>query len=135
MLVAPSPKSQDQDVGVPVEVSVNCTACPAFGEDGDHVKFAPGVSGSVERFFVRNVDPAAFEATRLTVNEDCVVYVCEGFCAVLVAPSPKSHDQDVGSPVEVSVNCTACPAFGDDGDQVKFAPGVSGSVEIPLTLR
>ena len=73
MLVAPSPKSQDQDVGVPVEVSVNCTTWPIFGADGDHVKFAPGRSGRVERVFVLKDDPAAFEATRDTVNEDWVV--------------------------------------------------------------
>jgi len=34
---------------------------------------------------------------------------------VLDAPSPKSHCHDVGLPVEVSVNCTACPGAGDDG--------------------
>jgi hypothetical protein len=34
---------------------------------------------------------------------------------VLVVPSPKFHCQEVGDPVEVSVNCTAWPAVGDAG--------------------
>jgi hypothetical protein len=33
--------------------------------------------------------------------------MCVGFCNVDVFPSPKSHHQDVGIPVEVSVACTA----------------------------
>jgi hypothetical protein len=38
-----------------------------------------------------------------------------GFWVVLVPPSPKVHRQEVGEPVDVSVNCTACPATGDAG--------------------
>ncbi|MGA2362179.1 MAG: hypothetical protein ABSG73_06925 [Candidatus Aminicenantales bacterium] len=38
-----------------------------------------------------------------------------GFWAVEVVPSPKFHSQDVGDPVDVSVNWTVCPAFGDAG--------------------
>jgi len=41
-----------------------------------------------------------------------------GFWAVLVVPSPKFHSQEVGDPVEVSVNCTACPAVGAAGEKV-----------------
>jgi len=33
-LVPPSPKSQDQEAEVPVEVSVNWTACPSDGNAG-----------------------------------------------------------------------------------------------------
>jgi hypothetical protein len=34
VLVPPSPKFHCQEVGVPTDVSVNCTACPAAGEAG-----------------------------------------------------------------------------------------------------
>jgi hypothetical protein len=40
VLADPSPKFQLQDVGPPVDVSVNCTACPVAGEAGLHVKEA-----------------------------------------------------------------------------------------------
>jgi hypothetical protein len=33
-LVVPSPKLHFQEVGVPADVSVNCTACPITGEAG-----------------------------------------------------------------------------------------------------
>jgi hypothetical protein len=35
--VEPSPKLHDHEVGVPVEVSVNWTDCPAAGDDGLNV--------------------------------------------------------------------------------------------------
>jgi hypothetical protein len=38
-----------------------------------------------------------------------------GLRVVLVPPSPKLHDHEVGVPVEVSVNVTACPAIGEAG--------------------
>jgi hypothetical protein len=44
-----------------------------------------------------------------------VVNVWLGFSAVEVDPSPKFQLQEVGEPVEVSVNCTAWPATGDAG--------------------
>ena len=73
LLVAPSPKSQDQEAGdPPVEVSVNWTAWPIFGEEGDHVKFAAGGSGSVDSVLVWKVEPAALVATSVTVNEASV---------------------------------------------------------------
>jgi len=34
---------------------------------------------------------------------------------VLVVPSPKCHCQEVGDPVDVSVNWTDCPALGGLG--------------------
>jgi hypothetical protein len=40
---------------------------------------------------------------------------------VLEAPSPKFHCREVGEPVDVSVNCTACPAAGEAGLKVKDA--------------
>ncbi len=51
-----------------------------------------------------------------------------GFCCVLTAvPSPKSHDHDVGLPVDVSVKVTASGATPDVGDAVKLATGAGGS--------
>jgi hypothetical protein len=43
VLVDPSPKFQDHEVGVPVEVSVNCTVRPTVGETGLKVKEALSV--------------------------------------------------------------------------------------------
>jgi hypothetical protein len=50
-----------------------------------------------------------------------------GFWAVEVDPSPKSHCQEVGLPVDVSVNCTDCPAAGEAGLQVNDASRVVSS--------
>jgi hypothetical protein len=50
VLVQPSPKFQAQAVGLPVDVSVNVTVCPARGAEGVNVKLARGaaaVSGSM----------------------------------------------------------------------------------------
>jgi hypothetical protein len=44
---------------------------------------------------------------RFTQYDPAAVYVWLGFWIVLVALSPKFHCQEVGLPVEVSVNCTA----------------------------
>jgi hypothetical protein len=38
-----------------------------------------------------------------------------GFWDAEVEPSPKLHDQDVGDPVDVSVNVTAWPTLGEAG--------------------
>ena len=69
VLVAPSPKFQDHEVGDPADVSVNCTTCPALGDGGDQVKLAAGGSGSVDRVRTLKVAPDAFETTRLTEND------------------------------------------------------------------
>ena len=55
-----------------------------------------------------------------------------GFWTVLVAPSPKFHCQEAGDPVEVSVNCTACPATGELGVNVKEAVRVGTTVTVRL---
>jgi hypothetical protein len=62
-----------------------------------------------------------------------VANVWLGLCAVLVAPSPKFHCQEVGLPVEVSVNCTACPVTGEAGLYVKDA--VSADAGNTATVR
>jgi hypothetical protein len=55
-----------------------------------------------------------------------VVYSCEGFWAVPVLPSPKFHTQDVGDPVEVSVNWTVRGAAPLSDDAVNAATGMVG---------
>jgi len=51
------------------------------------------------------------------------VYSCEGFWAVPVLPSPKSHTQDVGEPVDSSVNSTVRGAVPSRDDAVNAAVG------------
>jgi hypothetical protein len=53
--------------------------------------------------------------------------------AVLVAPSPKSHCQEVGSPEEVSANWAICPAFGEEGLNTNVAVAGAGIIEIVLS--
>ena len=52
------------------------------------------------------------------------MYSCEGFWAVPVLPSPKSHTQDVGEPVDSSVNWTVRGAEPVREDAVKAAVGI-----------
>jgi hypothetical protein len=47
---------------------------------------------------------------------------------VLVTPSPKFHSHEIGLPVDVSVNCTACPAAGEEGIKAKDATGAEPEV-------
>jgi hypothetical protein len=120
VLVPPSPKFHCQEVGFPAEVSVNCTVCPAAGEAGLYVKDAASGAPTVT---VRVVlfDPEALIAISATVLAPAVANTWLGFWAVLVPPSPKFHCQEVGFPVEVSVNCTVWPAIGEAGLYVKAA--------------
>jgi hypothetical protein len=57
-----------------------------------------------------------------------------GFWAVLVVPSPKFHCQEVGLPVEVSVNCTAWPAVGELGVKVKDAVSAGTIVTVRVVF-
>jgi hypothetical protein len=68
--------------------------------------------------------------------EPAAAYVWLGLRDVEVAPSPKLHDQDVGEPVDVSVNATAWPARGEAGLKVKEAASVGDvtTVTICVTL-
>jgi hypothetical protein len=45
-LVPPSPKSQDHDVGLPVELSENCTGWFTSGDAGENVNAAEGRDGA-----------------------------------------------------------------------------------------
>jgi hypothetical protein len=82
-------------------------------------------------------DPPAFEAVRVTVYVPAALYVWAGFCAVDGAdPSPKSHDHDVGEPVEVSWKATLNGAVPDVGDAVNDATGAAGTLAATLlTIR
>jgi hypothetical protein len=57
-----------------------------------------------------------------------------GFWAVEVDPSPKFQLQDVGEPVDVSVNCTACPTVGNAGLKVNEAVMVVVTAIVWLAL-
>ena len=59
---------------------------------------------------------------------------CVGFFAVLVAPSPKSHCQEVGSPGVVSANITDCPTAGEVGLNTKDAVDGAGMIAIVLIV-
>ena len=132
--VDPSPKLHDHDVGVPVDVSVNCTGSPATGAVGLYANSAVS-SASIVTVRVALFDPEVLVAVRVTTVDLAVVKVWVGFCTVEVDPSPKLHDHDVGVPVEVSVNCTRCPATGDAGLYVNDAVNpVSPTVMIRLML-
>jgi hypothetical protein len=61
------------------------------------------------------IEPEPLAAVRITLLGPAVIKVCLGFFSVEVDPSPKLHDHDVGVPVDVSVNCTDCPAAGVAG--------------------
>ena len=76
--------------------------------------------------------PAAFVAVSETVKVPAVVYVLEGFSAVLVFPSPKSHNHEVGKLVEVSVNWTVRGAEPDVGVPVKLETGYTGTVVVAV---
>ena len=105
--VFPSPKSQAQDVGAPVEASVNCTAAvPAHPCVA--VKSATGATPvTVTVCDAGALAPQGFVAVSVTAYVPATVYMCDGFCNVDVFPSPKSQLQEIGVSVDVSVNCTA----------------------------
>ena len=73
MLVIPSPKCHCQEVGELVDVSVNWTAFPATGVEGEYLNEA---AETVEDFVLGGItvivrlftfDPAPFAAVRLTL--------------------------------------------------------------------
>jgi hypothetical protein len=53
---------------------------------------------------------------------------------VEVDASPKFHCQDVGDPVDVSVNCTVWPAAGEAGVKVKDAVSVGEGITVTVRL-
>jgi hypothetical protein len=65
--VPPSPKFQDHEVGLPADVSVNCTDWPATGDVGLYVN-AETMTGIVATLSVLLpcLDPERVEATNVT---------------------------------------------------------------------
>jgi hypothetical protein len=72
--------------------------------------------------------PAALATVNVTVYVPAARYLCSGFSNGEPPPSPKSHDHDVGEPVDVSVNCTSSGPYPDVGEAVSEAVGVTGVV-------
>ena len=108
MLVDPSPKVQDQDVGVLAEPSVKVTVWVVMGAAGEKVKEATGARTTwvTVTLLLTALEPAALVAVRVTVKVPEAAKVWVGFCWVLVPPSPKVQDQAVGELVEASVKVT-----------------------------
>ena len=71
-------------------------------------------------------DPFVFETVNITIYVPRLEYVYDGFCKVLVPPSPNAHDHEVGEPVDVSVNRTVSGGDPEPGDATKSA--TSGEV-------
>jgi len=67
VLVVPSPKCHCQEVGLFVEVSVNCTARPVSGEAGLKVKDAAPAEGITVIVLDLVLEPALLPAVRLTL--------------------------------------------------------------------
>ena len=103
LLVDPSPKSHFQEVGSPDVVSANWTVCPGPGVVGLKMKDAEVAAGMMVMLLDDVREPVLLLATKLTFRNPAVKYLWDGFCRVLVDPSPKSHFQEVGFPVEASV--------------------------------
>jgi hypothetical protein len=133
LLVAPSPKFHCHREGVPVEVSVNVTDCPAAGEAGVKVKEAVRAATTVTVRVVL-LEPEAFVAVRVTVFDPAVAYVWLGFWDVDVDPSPKLQDHAFGVPADVSVNVTAWPVAGEAGVKVKEAASATPTVTVRVVL-
>ena len=107
-------KSHCQCVGLPVDVSMNCTDRPIVGEAGLNVKEAASAAVTVSVLVVL-LDPEVLVTVRVTVFDPAAAYAWLGFREVLVPPSPKLHCHELALPVDVSINCTDCPAAGDAG--------------------
>jgi hypothetical protein len=79
VLVAPSPKSQCQEVGAPEEVSANWVSCPAFGEEGLNTKVAVAGAGIIVIVLSALLEPERFVATRVTLRNPDFVNTWMGF--------------------------------------------------------
>jgi hypothetical protein len=83
------------------------------------MKDAIVASGMMEMILDDFLEPALLVASNVTFRNPNVKYLWDGFCSELVDPSPKSHRQEVGLPVEASTNWTVCPSVGNLGPYVK----------------
>ena len=125
VLVPPSPKVQAHAVGVLVEASVKVTVWPTTGVAGAKLKAAEGATtaGLTVTVWLAVLDPPELVAVRLTVKVPAVAKAWDGFCALLVPPSPKVQAHAVGVLEEASVKVTVWLVTGDPGANVKAVTG------------
>jgi hypothetical protein len=64
-----------------------------------------------------------FDTVRETVYVPITLYVCDGFCAVLVVPSPKSQSHEAGLFVERSEKFTVSVSMPVVAEPLKSAMG------------
>lgn len=76
------------------------------------MKVAVAVAGTTVSVRVVVLEPALLVTLRVILRKPELLKACVGLRAVLVVPSPKSHCQDDGLPMEDSENLTVCPSTG-----------------------
>jgi hypothetical protein len=133
-----SPNAHNQDIGLPVEVSVNWTVWPTTGEAGVKEKFAtasPTARTVTDRLVELDPTGNEYDAANDTVNVPGEVNVWVGFCETENPPSPNAHSQDIGPPVEESVNWTVWPTTGDAGAKEKFATPSASLISVRPTAN
>ena len=114
---------------------MNCTDWPIFGDAGPNVKDALRVAGGwTATTWLVVTEPLAFVTVNVTLYEPADAKEWLGFCNALVEPSLKFHDQAVGLPVDVSVNCTDCPAAGETGLYVNDAASAATTVTVRVVV-
>ena len=134
--VVPLPRVHAQDVGAPVVVSAMVTDNGATPEATEVVKLATGTpdAGAVTVMVWETgaLAPLALLAVNVTVYVPAALYLTNGYWVVEVVPFPRSHAQDVGGPVEVSVSSTHMGAIPVVGVAVKLATGApaAGAVTV-----
>ena len=69
--------------------------------------------------------PLLLLAIRLTVKAPAAEKTWVGSCSSELPPSPKSHSQAVGEPVDWSEKTTPSPALGLEGLKLKSAVGAT----------
>jgi hypothetical protein len=129
----PSPKFQLHEVGVLVDVSVKPTDNGAVPDDTVFVNDATGGTAAVETvtgYGAEMLVPPTFVAVSRTLKVPVPVKMWVGLRTVEAGePSPKFHDHDVGSLVDVSVKPTDNGAVPDDTVVVNDATGVESVTE------
>src|SRR5688572_26813125 len=87
----PSPKFHNHDEE-PVERLVKLTSDGAQTVSDGDIKSATGASTTTGAGYTAVVvHPESITQVSEMVYDPVAVYACEGFCCVLVVPSPKSH--------------------------------------------
>jgi hypothetical protein len=89
-------------------------------------------SGNTDMVWLAFLEPELLLTRSETTKDPGAEYEWLGFLTVLLAPSPKSHCQEVGLPDDVSANWTACPTLGEDGLYTNDAVAGAGTIVIVL---